>query len=76
MGGVQQGCVMSLWLFNIYMDSVIREMKAKVCDVGVKMCGNGSKWVLNTIMFADNTDLIAASENDLQKLVNVFESVC
>ena len=67
---------MSLWLFNIYMDSVIREMKAKVCDVGVKMCGNGSKWVLNTIMFGDNTDLNAASENDLQKLVNVFESVC
>ncbi len=25
--GLRQGCVMSLWLFNIYMDGVIREMK-------------------------------------------------
>ncbi len=25
--GLRQGCVMSLWLFNIYMDGVRREMK-------------------------------------------------
>ncbi len=41
---------MSLWLFNLHMDDVLREMKAKVGDVGVKMCVNDGKWVLNTIV--------------------------
>ncbi len=31
--GVRQGCVMSPWLFNIYMDGVMREMRGKVGDV-------------------------------------------
>ncbi len=53
--------------FNLYMDGVIREMKAKVGDVGVEMCVNGGKWVLNIILFADDTVLIAESE---------FDSVC
>ncbi len=28
--GVRQGCLMSPWLFNIYMDGCIREMKVGV----------------------------------------------
>ncbi len=51
---------MSPWLCNLYMDDVIREMK--VGDVGVEMCVNDSKWVLSTILFADNTVLIAENE--------------
>ncbi len=34
--GVRQGCVMSPWLFNIYMDGCIREMKVRVWDLGAK----------------------------------------
>ncbi len=71
-GCVRQGCVMSPWLFNLYMDGVVREMKAKVGEVGVEMCVNGAKWVLNTILFADDTVLIAKSESELQEMVNVF----
>ena len=67
---------MSPWLFNLYMDGVVREMKAKVDGVGVEMCVNGDKWVLNTILFADDSVLIAENEKDLQKLVNVFDRVC
>ena len=25
--GLRQGCVMSPWLFNVYMDSIVREVK-------------------------------------------------
>ena len=37
--GVRQGCVMSPWWFNIFMDSVRRKMKAKVGKVGARMNG-------------------------------------
>ncbi len=74
--GLRQGCVMSPWLFNIYMDGVMREVKGKVGEVGVKLYNEKRKWVLNSILFADDTMLIAENENDLQKLVSVFDSVC
>ncbi len=35
--GVRQGCVMSPWLFMIYMDGCIREMKGGVWDLGVRL---------------------------------------
>ncbi len=35
--GVWQGCVMSPWLFNIYMDGCIREMKVRVRDLGARL---------------------------------------
>ena len=28
--GLRQGCVMSPWLFNVYMDSVVREVNVRV----------------------------------------------
>ncbi len=35
---------MSQWLFNIYMDGVMREVKGKVWEVGVKLYNEGRKW--------------------------------
>ena len=28
--GLRQGCVMSPWLFNVYMDGVVRDVNARV----------------------------------------------
>ncbi len=67
---------MSHWLFNIYMDGVMREMKGKVGEVGIKLYNEGRKWVLNSILFADDTVLIAENESDIQNLVSVFNSAC
>ncbi len=55
---------MSPLLFNIYMDGVMREVKGKVGEVGVRMYAEGRKWkwVLNSILFADDTVLIAENE--------------
>src|SRR5678816_4156031 len=34
---VRQGCVMSPWLFNLYMDGVMKELEVGVAGNGVKM---------------------------------------
>ncbi len=54
---MRQWCVMSPWLFKICMDGVMREMKGKVGEVGVKMDAEGRKWVQNSILFAADTVL-------------------
>ncbi len=41
--GLRQGCIMSPWLFNIYMDGIMREMKGKVGEVGVRMYAGGEE---------------------------------
>ncbi len=43
--GVRQGCVMSLWLFNILVDRCMREMKCKVGNAGAKLRLNGESLV-------------------------------
>ncbi len=63
---------LSPWLFNIYMDGVMREMKGKVGEVGVRMYAEGRKWVLHSIFFADDTVLIAENESDLTKVGQCF----
>ena len=32
--GLTQGCVMSPWLFNVYMDGVVRDMNVRVLGKG------------------------------------------
>ena len=37
--GSRQGCVMSPWFFNMYMDGVLREVNERVLSRGVELMG-------------------------------------
>ena len=75
--GLRQGCVMSPWLFNIYMDGVVREVNARVIGKGVVLVTErGEELRLKQLLFADDTALVAATENGLVRLVEEFGKVC
>ena len=59
--GVKQGCPMSPWLFNIYMDMVTREaLPLFKKGVGLTNCQ------IQVTLFADDTVLLAETEEDLK----------
>ncbi len=74
--GVRQGCVMSPWLFSMYMDGCIRDMKVSVRDLGARLNVRGVEqpWVAG--LYADDTVLLAESEGMLQRIVDEFDRVC
>ena len=76
--GLRQGCVMSPWLFNVFMDGVVREVNIRLGERGLGFIeGNGEQeWVINQVLFADDTALVADSEEGLQQLVTEFGRVC
>ena len=60
--GLRQGCVMSLWLLNLYVDGVVREINACVLGRGLKLVdGNDNEWELNQLLFVDDTVVVADS---------------
>lgn len=64
---VQQGCVLSPPLFNMYYENNFQE-KLEKCDLGNKVNG---VWV-NSIRYADDTVLFADKVKNLQHLLNTF----
>ena len=62
--GVRQGCVASPHLFALYTDMIMRELD----DMdGFRIGGT----VVNHLRYADDTVIIAESEEQLQRLINV-----
>ena len=46
--GLRQGCVMSPWLFNVYMDGVVREVNVRVLAKGLELLSaNGGRFEIN-----------------------------
>lgn len=48
----------------------------QVMGRGIRLEQNGHEWEINKLLYADDTVLIADSEESLQRLVNVFGEVC
>ena len=60
--GLRQGCVMSPWSFNVYMDGVVREVNVRVLGKGLELLSaNSGRFEINQLLFADDTALVADS---------------
>ena len=75
--GLRQGCVVSPWLFDVYMDGVVRVGNARVFGKGLELLSvNGGRFEINHMLFADDTALVADSEERLCRLVSEFGREC
>ena len=73
---LRKGCVMSPW-FNVYMDGVVREVNVRVLGKGLEqLSGNGGRFEINQMLFADDTALVADSGEMLCRFVSEFGRKC
>ena len=64
------------WLFNVYMDGVVREVNVRVLGKGFELLSaNGGRFEINQLLFADDAALVADSEEKLYRLVSEFGRV-
>ena len=63
--GVRQGCILSLYLFNLYADYIMRNAGLDEAQAGIKTAGRNS----NNLRYADDTTLMAESEEELKSLL-------
>ena len=62
--GVHQGCILSPCLFNFYAEYIMRNPGLEEAQAGIKIAGRN----INNLRYADNTTLIAESEQELKSL--------
>ena len=65
--GLRQGCPLSLWLFNVFLDRVVREAMVGF-QGGVEL----DSCLIRTLMFADDTVMLAQTAEDLSQNVGSF----
>ena len=67
--GVHQGCILSPCLFNLYAEYVMRNARLHEAQARVKIAGRD----INNLRYADDTTLMAESEEELKSLLKVKE---
>ena len=63
--GAHQGCILSLCLFNLYAEYIMRNAGLEEAQAGIKIAGRN----INNLRYADNTTLMAESEEELKSLL-------
>ena len=63
--GVCQGCILSPCLFNLYAEYIMRNAGLEEAQAGVRIAGRN----INNFRYADDTTLIAESEEKLKSLL-------
>ena len=63
--GVHQGCILSLCLFNLYAEYIMRNTSLDEAQVGIKIVRRN----INNIRYAYDTTLMAESKEELKSLL-------
>ena len=63
--GVRQGCILSPCLFNFYAEYIMRNAGLDEAQAGIKIARRN----INHLRYADNTSLMAESEEELKTLL-------
>ena len=63
--GVHQGCILSPSLFNLPAEYIMRNAGLEESEAGIKIAGRN----INNLRYADNTTLMAESEEELKSLL-------
>ena len=63
--GIQQGCILPLYLFNLYAEYIMRNAGLEEAQAGIKIAGRN----INNLRYADETTLMAESEEILKCLL-------
>ena len=66
--GVQQGCILSPCLFNLYAEYIMRNARLDEPQAGIKTAGRNIN-----LRHADDTILMAESEEELKSLFDEGE---
>ena len=62
---VHQGCILSLYLFNLYAECIMRNSGLEEAQAGIKTAGRN----INKLRYADDTTVMAESEEELKSLL-------
>ena len=63
--GVRQGCILSLCIFNLYAEYIMRNAGLEEAQSGIKIAGRN----INNLRYADDTTLMAESEEELKSFL-------
>ena len=63
--GVCQGCILSLFLFNLYAEYIMRNARLDEAEAGIKIAGRN----INNLRYADDTTRMAENEEELKSLL-------
>ena len=63
--GVPQGCLLSPCLFNLYAEYIMQNARLDEAPAGIKIAGRN----INNLRYADNSTLMAESEEALKRLL-------
>ena len=63
--GVQQGCILSSFLFNLYAEYIMWNAVLDESQAGIKTAGRN----INNLRYADDSNVMAESEEELKSLL-------